>query len=717
MSAEARHLYAFGEFLLDTREHLLTCRGEPVRLAPKAFDILLLLVQNAGKLVEKDVVLRQVWPDTFVEEGNLAKHISMLRRALSETANGGEYIETVPKRGYRFVAVLGNCANGGATAVGVQPTPAASRENVRESASRWSLTKRLSMLGAVLVSVSAMALIWMVMPAPAPRVVGTTQLTHSGRPRWVQKIVTDGVRLYLGERIGGQQVVAWVPVDGGDPTPIPTPFTNTVLLDISPDHTRLLLASYEGEEDEGPLWVAPVTGGSPERLGSLVASDAAWLPDGQRILLARGTGLYVVGKDGTEGKRVASLNGRPGHFRWSPDGRMLRFTVENVQTSAVAIWEASPDGTHAHAWRAVSNQPKAGFLMGECCGVWTPDGRYFVYRSSQPGTVGLWASRERIGLPGRFANKPLLLHTWPSYAAFFTSLVAPDGKHIFFVGDQDSRELVRYDAGTKRFVPYLSGVVARRADFSRDGNWMTYYTPDYRLWRSRIDGTDRLQLTFGSLNAGPPRWSPDGTRIAFRGDLSDESRIYVVPRDGGSPEPVSAAEFSHADNPCWLPDGNSLIFGRMPGPGLKKEDYAIYRVDLRTRRGDELPGSGGLRPQDISPDGKTIAAFTDDSTRLVLFSPESRRSIDLASGKALYGAFWSRDGKYIYFQDLGGGIEQPIFRVRTSDHKIEPVAAFGQFARADAVSFSLAGLTPDGSPLASLVLARGDLYALDIQVP
>jgi Tol biopolymer transport system component len=213
---------------------------------------------------------------------------------------------------------------------------------------------------------------------------------------------------------------------------------------------------------------------------------------------------------------------------------------------------------------------------------------------------------------------------------------------------------------------------------------------------------------------------PDGLRTAHA-SLSEEtfqtSAGYTWSRDGGSPEAVTAAAFSHADSPCWLPDGNSLIFGRMPGPGLKKEDYAIYRVDLRTRQGDELPGSEGLRPQDISPDGRTIAAFSHDSTRLVLFTPESRRSIDLASGKSLYDAFWSRDGKYIYFQDLGGGVGQPIYRVRTSDRKVEPVATFGEFARADAVSFSLAGLTPDGSPLASLVLARGDLYALDIEFP
>ncbi len=202
-------------------------------------------------------------------------------------------------------------------------------------------------------------------------------------------------------------------------------------------------------------------------------------------------------------------------------------------------------------------------------------------------------------------------------------------------------------------MSYLSGVVARRADFSRDGQWVTYYTQNYRLWRSRIDGSGRLQLTFPPLNAGPPRWSPAGARIAFRGDSAlSVSRIYLISPDGGTPEAITPAHYSHTDGLCWLPDGNLLIFGELPAPGLEQREYAIYRVDLRTRQVEELSGSEGLWPQDVSPDGKDIAAFTLDNARLVLFHLALRRSTGLAHGKSLYGAYWSHDGKYIYFQDL-----------------------------------------------------------------
>ena len=104
MNEKTGHFYCFGPFRLDPRECLLVLDGKPVPLAPKAFEVLLVLVENAGHLVDKDDLMKRLWPGTFVEEANVAKHVSLLRRILSEATNGREYIETVPKRGYRFVA-------------------------------------------------------------------------------------------------------------------------------------------------------------------------------------------------------------------------------------------------------------------------------------------------------------------------------------------------------------------------------------------------------------------------------------------------------------------------------------------------------------------------------------------------------------------------------------------------------------------------------------
>ena len=103
MAQETKRFYDFGPFRFDPAERLLLRHGRPVPLAPKTTDTLLVLIQNAGHLVEKDDLIKRVWPDTFVEEGNLNKNISVLRKALGQWDGGLEYIETVPRRGYRFV--------------------------------------------------------------------------------------------------------------------------------------------------------------------------------------------------------------------------------------------------------------------------------------------------------------------------------------------------------------------------------------------------------------------------------------------------------------------------------------------------------------------------------------------------------------------------------------------------------------------------------------
>ncbi len=115
MEEKTQHLYGFGPFRLDPKECLLILDGTPVPLPPKAFEALLFLVENAGHLVDKDELMRRLWPDTFVEDGNVAKHVSLLRKILSEATNGREYIETIPKRGYRFVAEVCDLADPGAS--------------------------------------------------------------------------------------------------------------------------------------------------------------------------------------------------------------------------------------------------------------------------------------------------------------------------------------------------------------------------------------------------------------------------------------------------------------------------------------------------------------------------------------------------------------------------------------------------------------------------
>ncbi|MGO9272828.1 MAG: winged helix-turn-helix domain-containing protein [Terriglobia bacterium] len=733
MNGQVKHLYTFGPFVLDADQHFLLRDGKPVPLAPKAVDVLLVLVGNAGRLVEKDELMRQVWPETFVEEGNLTKNIFVLRHALGNGDTGREYIETVPKRGYRFVARVGAVVSNGegpaAKTAPQQPAvatpaldpnalaglPPAPGPDDGGGTARWPWRLTTTVL-AVLVLAGLLGWVWL-SPPSQPAVLKITQITHFGRVAATGRLVTDGTRLFFVERRGGRETLAAVPVEGGEPVPVPTPFANTALDAISPDHSELLVRSDAGGEQT--LWMLPTTGGSPRPLGNVIGHNPAWSRDGQKIVYFSGSDLYVVKPDGSESRKL--VNAADGWLAcWSPDGQAVRFTAWSSELPTLSLWEVSAQGSNLHrllaGWR--EREAAKNFADGESGGDWTPDGNYFVFRSTRAGVASIWAISEKRKFLRWPARAPVQLTTTDSS---LWSLLAAKNR-IFYTGEKEVRELARYDARLKQFVPYLPGVRGRDVGFSRDGQWVAYIATTNQqdiLWRSRADGRERQQLTFPSMDAGAPRWSPDGKQIAFVGNLPGKlRRIFLVSSDGGEPEPVTALDSLYPD---WSPGGDSLFFsGPVPASAsmISAKNFGTYRLDLKTRRLSVFPGAEVLKASAWSPDGRYLVAQTRDDRKLMLFDSQSRQWSELAHGEVLRApVLWSRDSKYAYSQDVSEGVSQPIFRVRISDLKIERIATLEQILRADVRNYVLTGLAPDDSPLVSLVLSYSDIYALDLNLP
>ena len=277
---------------------------------------------------------------------------------------------------------------------------------------------------------------------------------------------------------------------------------------------------------------------------------------------------------------------------------------------------------------------------------------------------------------------------------------------------------MRYDSASHEFAPYLSGISAMAVNFSRDGKWVTYVAyPEGTLWRSNVDGSERVQLTFPPLFAYLPRWSPDGTRIAFAGRQPGKVwSVYVIPADGGSPErPVPGDR--DTNDPTWSPDGNSLVFGRFPSDepsGVGPMDLEI--VDLRTDAISKVPGSEELWAPRWSPDGGHILAFSRTGDRLMLFDVKRQNWTELAKIGVGYPE-WSREGDYIYFTGVPtGGQPARVFRVRISDHKLEQVVSLKDFRQAPGWG-GWTGLAPDDSPLLVRDAGTQDIYALDWEAP
>lgn len=344
----------------------------------------------------------------------------------------------------------------------------------------------------------------------------------------------------------------------------------------------------------------------------------------------------------------------------------------------------------------------------------------FVFQTrSDPAVlrIDLWALQEE----GRFSlrkreRKPIQLTAGPF--SFMSPLLSKDGKQIFAIGESHRAELIRYDSRSKQFVPYFSGISAEGLAFSRDGQWVTYTSyPDGTLWRSKVDGSERLQLTFPPLRVLLPRWSPDGKQIAFNARLHDAPfNIYLISSEGGQAQRILASEQNQGDA-NWSPDGNSLIFGS----GDIRNKEPIQTIDLGSKRVSALPESSGLFSPRWSPDGRYIAAMTKERPfKLMLFDFFTQKWAEAFGSEMSYPS-WSHDGKYIYFQNWHDPIRhigERIVRLRLSDRKAENIVDIKDVGRLTAGTIvDWLGLAPDDSPLFARDIGTSEIFALDVEWP
>ena len=574
----------------------------------------------------------------------------------------------------------------------------------REAPAQWFLS-RWAVLFAAIVIVAGVLVFWL-WPASPAKVLGITQITNDGSSK-APPALTDGSRLYYMTVFQGN-VLYQVAVTGGGAAPISEPFPGLYaeLEGISPSGSELLVEGGEGgSTGENPLWVVPTLTGSRHRLGSIICSGASWSPDGQTIVFAKGSNLNLARSDGSGAHTILTVNGTPSWIRWSPDAKKLRFTVADTKTGSQSLWEAGADGSDPHPLLPGWNNPPS-----ECCGSWTPDARYFVFQSTQRGRSDVWAIREKGVLSGKPNQAPVHLTVGPM--DFLGPVPSKDGKKLFVMGLQPRGELVRYDLKSQQFMPFMSGISAEGASFSKDGQWVAYTSiPEGNLWKSKADGSERLQLTFPPFTAYEPRWSPDGKRIAFQGIMPGQPwKMYLISSDGGEAEEVMTG----IGDLGWSPDGNSLIFHSGMADFASTSPRAIHLLDLKTRQISTFPGSEGLYSPRWSPDGRYIAALKVGSETLQILDVRTKMWTELA--KIVVGfPTWSWDSKYIYFDSLES--IPNLYRIRIADHSLQKVASLGGIRLAPTLGGNLTGLAPDDSPLVVRNVGNQEIYALDLELP
>jgi Tol biopolymer transport system component len=537
---------------------------------------------------------------------------------------------------------------------------------------------------------------------PPLKISSSAQITNDGRGKLLAG--TDGARLYLqytSSVLAGSSAIGQVSAAGGEVAPIAAPSLSMQILNVSPDGSSLLVSDEPGTAFDGPLWALPILGGLPRRLGDAMGHAGAWSPDGLQLVFAKGNDLFIARNDGSDSRTLVSLSGWPSALRWSPDGTMLRLTLRDQKTSATSLWEVSADGKNALALLPGWHDPPS-----ECCGVWTPGGKHYLFSSQ--GSI--WELPEKSNWLHRSAAEPIQLTSGP--LALFSPLSSKDGKKLFVVGRRRRGELVRRDSQADRVAPFLSGISAEHVSFSSDGGWVAYVAfPDGTLWRSKTDGSQRLQLSYAPLYASLPRWSPDGRQIAFFSVTPGKpSRIYVVSAEGGSPKELLPGDDHPEADPYWSPDGTSLVFGSL----YHSSATGIRVLDLQSHQITTLPDSQELFSPRWSPDGKYIAAVRGNSQTLLLFDRSKQTWTEVIQGRNVSFPNWSKDSRYIYF--LSWPENPAVFRLRLSDSAVERVADLKDFEPTGYWDDWM-GLDPNDSPLLLRDTGLQDVYAFDTEAP
>jgi len=558
-------------------------------------------------------------------------------------------------------------------------------------------------IAATAMVIIAATMAWFLRPPAIPVVESVVQLTNDGQTKGTA-LETDGSRIYLDEGALGSYRVVQVSTNGGQTGDIPTNLVNVQIAGLAGDGSAMLVLTGAPVRVRASMWLLPLPAGEARRLGDV--SDASLFPDG-RLLYAVDSAVFIAEKDGSNPRKLEGITSQFGDAPIvSPDGKRLVFTIVDTKTNAWTIEEAAADGTDVHA--VLKAGP--GLPTSVCCARWTADGKYLLFSGQSPGRSDLWALSEEEHLLGG-PRAPVQLTKGPlSYGAFAASR---DGKQIFAVGVQRRGELVRYDAKAGEFVPFLGGISAFDPTFSHDGKWVAYLSyPDHTLWRSRADGSDRMQLTYPPLLVTYPRISPDGSKVAFN---DDSGNAYVIGMDGGTPQKL----MDNAEAPDWAPDGKSLVVtsGIPEGEPKDKGVFQSRIVDLRTGGASVLPDSQGtLGPWFVAQDA--LIATAADQSKLVLFNLKTRKWSDLISSRIpLVNWESSPDGKYFFYAT--GGNDPKIFRMRVVDHVVEEVASLKNLGTVNDPYTGSAQLSvsPDNSPVTTRDVGTQEVYAITVKWP
>jgi Tol biopolymer transport system component/DNA-binding winged helix-turn-helix (wHTH) protein len=645
ISQQPKHLYEFGSFRLDAGERQLLRDGQAVSLTPKAFDLLLTLVEHHGRLMEKEELFKAVWPDSFVEESNLSSNIALIRKALGGGAAGERFIETVPKRGYRFLPEVRIVSRG---------IPS---ELIAEKAEPSA--------------------------AATPHSMALPQPQRRGSRRWAQPILF----LALGALISA---VVWRVVFKRSSALPPlkiTPFTSFVGREaqpsFSPDGNQIAFA-WDGEKgDDSDIYVKQVGTEALLRLTTSPAEDTdpLWSPDGRVIAFTRSTGesveLYLISPLGGPERKIADRREIRHWVKsivlhasdWSPDGKWLAISEATSSRDAVSLFLLSPESGET---RRITTPPTG--TLGDGNGVFSPDGKTMAFVRYASGAGDLYLASLAGDAPRRltFDNARIMKLAW-----------TPDGREILFLSNRSGSgysSLWRIPAagGTPALVE-SAGTDLTGFAISRRGARLAWSQTiaDTNVWQIELAGTTTLRQQAKTLISSTrqdvsPQFSPDGRKIAFASNRTGSWEIWVCDSDGQNAAPLTSFNHLVTGSPRWAPDGRRIVFD---AHAEGSPDIYVVNVEGGAPRRLTTEPSEDIVPS-WSRDGQWIYFCSNRSGghqvwKMPAKEPSGSGQVVQVTKQGGFDSAESPDGQYLYYAKGRG--ESGIWRVPVAGGAETPV--------------------------------------------
>ncbi len=690
----AKRSYEFGPYRLDAAERLLLKAGKVVPLPPKVFDILLAFVQRSGRVLDKDELMQEVWPDTFVEEGNLARNVSTLRRALGESEDGHPYIETIPRRGYRFVARVKELSDGtlivrersrltieqeeetdaaletadeaagmpaalanassappvalfdnralSLTAAGAAAQPASSASANDELAAHASaaqaplaapLGKRRLLLAIALVLIAA---------AMAASYFTGKRAGHSEPPLFKQLTFRNGT-VAAARFAPDSRLVVYAALWEGRPSEIfttlpgtpesrPLDLKNINLLAISPaGEMAVLLNPRVHFISQGTLARMSLTGGAPREVLTNV-SDADWSPDGKDLAVIH----YDKGRCRLEypiGNVLyeKEVSGWLSDARVSPAGDQIAF-IDHPATRFDDYGVVTVVDLKGNSRKLSKTYFSARGLA------WSPAGDEVWFTADEDmSDHGLRA----VSLKGK---ERLLAR-------------APGRLHLQDIS-KDGRVLVTREDARIGMMVLAPGEASERDLSWLDGSWLRDISPDGRtlLFDEENNAGDKTPAVYiRHADGGPAVKLGDGNAVSLSPDgrwaLTDQRytsppRLVLLPTGAGEESPIDSGEIKWRETGMWFPDSRRIILMGTE-PGHQRRSY-VYDLDHK----ELLP----LTPEGtvvmlLAPDGKQVleGEIGNNNQKVAVRSLDGGAARPFTALESLDTPIgWSADGQTIF---------------------------------------------------------------------